>query len=382
MEKLLMTLLFIMEVIAMITLNSCKEKDVSVTIDVIAPSNTPSDAQLFIAGNCRSAGDWNPGQIKLEKKDQLIWSITLKLPKGLAFEYKITRGTWNDQAIFVDGEIPPNHQITVESDTTLEIHPLTWRDFGFAFAKTIVGTVKYHRELKGDGLNYLRDLIVWLPPSYEKDTSMRYPVLYMHDGQNIIDPSTSFIGYDWHIDEVSDSLIHAGKMKEIIVVGIYNTPDRNGEYDDTKLGRAYMKFIIEKVKPLIDSAYRTLPERENTSVMGSSMGGLISFLLVWNYSDIFSQAGCVSPVFRESLTRNIEEYGGPDKQIRIYIDNGGVGLEKQLQSGCENMLRSLQKIGFTFSHNLEWFNDKDAEHNERAWAKRVWRPLMFMFENK
>ncbi len=363
----------------MMTLISCGEKQAVITINVIAPSSTPDDAQLYISGNYPAAGDWNPGLIKLEKKDKSVWSINLQLPVGFEFEYKITRGSWNSQAIYIDGEIPPNNQTTVIADTTITLRPIDWGDIGFKFAKTIVGIVKYHRELAGEGLNYKRDLIVWLPPSYETDTLKRYPALYMHDGQNIIDPATSFIGYDWRVDEVADSLIRSGKMREIIVVGIYNTPDRDNEYDDTKLGRAYMKFIVERIKPMIDSTYRTMPERENTSVMGSSMGGLISFLVVWNYPEIFSQAGCVSSLFRESLTRSIESYSGPDKKIRIYMDNGGAGMETRLQPGCENMLGALQKIGFRMNENLRWFNDKEAEHNERAWAKRLWRPLRFMY---
>jgi predicted alpha/beta superfamily hydrolase len=368
-----------MEVILMMTLISCGEKQAVITINVIAPSSTPDDAQLYISGNYPVAGDWNPRLIKLEKKDKSVWSINLQLPVGFEFEYKITRGSWNSQAIYIDGEIPPNNKTTVIADTTITLQPMDWGDIGFKFAKTIIGTVKYHRELEGEGLNYKRDLIVWLPPSYETDTVKRYPVLYMHDGQNIIDPATSFIGYDWCVDEVADSLIRSGKMREIIVVGIYNSPDRDNEYDDTKLGRAYMKLIVEQIKPTIDSTYRTMPERENTSVMGSSMGGLISFLVVWNYPEIFSQAGCVSPLFRESLTRSIESYSGSDKKIRIYMDNGGVGLETRLQPGCENMLSALQKIGFRMNENLQWFNDKEAEHNERAWSKRVWQPLIFMY---
>jgi predicted alpha/beta superfamily hydrolase len=114
--------------------------------------------------------------------------------------------------------------------------------------------------------------------------------------------------------------------------------------------------------------------------MGSSMGGLISFLMVWNYSDIFSQAGCLSPVFQDNLTKAVETFKGPDKQIRIYIDNGGVGLDKELQSGCDKMLISLKSIGYLIGKNLEWYLDASAEHNEHAWAARVWRPLLFMYE--
>ncbi|MBA4312632.1 MAG: histidine kinase [Chlorobiaceae bacterium] len=365
---------------SMLNINSCISENVSVTIIVQTPPSTPADALIYISGNHKLVGDWNPGQIKLEKQSDNSWTIILKLHKELFFEFKITRGSWSTQAIYNEGEIPPNNSLFVKSDTTLTLEPLSWQDINFKLSGRIEGVVKYHKDLIGEGLNHPRDLIVWLPPSYETDMLKRYPVLYMHDGQNVFDPATSFIGYDWHVDEVADSLIRVEKIQEMIVVGVYNTPDRGDEYSDTKLGRAYMKFLVEKVKPLIDTTYRTLPDRANTSTMGSSMGGLISFLLVWNYSDIFSQAGCISPVFRDILTKALENYKGPDKQIRIYIDNGGVGLDKELQPGCDKMLISLKAIGYSIGKNLEWYLDESAEHNEHAWAARVWRPLLFMYE--
>ena len=140
-----------------------------------------------------------------------------------------------------------------------------------------------------------------------------------------------------------------------------------------------MKFIVEKLKPMIDSIYRTLPDGENSSVMGSSLGGLISFLLVWNYPDVFSQAGCVSPVFADSLTQSIRNYSGQEKHIRVYMDNGGTGPERGLLPGCERMLDALQHIGYNLHKNLEWFYDEPSEHSERSWALRLWRPLTFMY---
>ena len=171
-------------------------------------------------------------------------------------------------------------------------------------------------------------------------------------------------------------------MQDIIVVGIYNTTDRGQEYSDTPKGHAYMRFVVETLKPFIDSEYRTLPDRQHTAVIGSSLGGLVSFLLTWNYPQIFSQAACLSPAF---VFRNInavalvENYHGESKKIRIYMDDGGVGLDNQLLPGCEAMLRALQANGFTMGENLEWYHDPEAEHSERSWSKRVWRPLLFMY---
>jgi predicted alpha/beta superfamily hydrolase len=245
----------------------------------------------------------------------------------------------------------------------------------------ITGTVKYHRGLSGEGLNYDRDVIVWLPPSYDKDPLKRYPVLYMHDGQNVFDPSTSFLGADWRADEVVDSLIRVRAIEEIIIVGINNTPDRIAEYSDTKLGRSYARFVVERLKPMVDSLYRTKSAAQHTAVMGSSMGGVISLLFVWWYPDVFSMAGCLStaigPGRFDGILREIQHYEGPKKPLRFYVDVGG--LEHQLIPGYNMVVTSLEKSGYQKGSELESFFDKDAEHNEIAWSHRLWRPITFMF---
>jgi predicted alpha/beta superfamily hydrolase len=171
-------------------------------------------------------------------------------------------------------------------------------------------------------------------------------------------------------------------MREIIIVGVYNTVNRAAEYSDTTAGRAYMNFLAHTLKPFIDSNYRTLPGPEYTATMGSSMGGLISFLIAWHHPEVFSQAGCLSPAFifqNYKSVKMVNAYRGPAKPIRIYMDNGGVGLEDTLQYGCDKMLAALRQAGFKDGDNLEWFYDETAEHNEAAWAKRVWRPLLFLY---
>lgn len=248
----------------------------------------------------------------------------------------------------------------------------------------ITGQVEYHRQMEGDGL-LPRDVVVWLPPHYATETNRAYPVLYMHDGENVFDPKTSFLGIDWSVDEVATRLIEEGKIEPIIVVGIYNTPERGPEYGQNPVKtRAYMDFVVHKAKPFIDEHYRTEPGRDNTATMGSSMGGLISFLLAWEHPDVFSMAGCLSPAFVVGdWVQQVEAYDGPSKNIRIYMDNGGKGLDKEkLQPGCDRMLEVLSKKEFTLGYNLEWYLDENAEHNEPAWAARVWRPLTFMFGKK
>jgi len=235
--------------------------------------------------------------------------------------------------------------------------------------------------MKGEGLKFLRDIVVWLPPSYTKDLSRRYPVLYMHDGQNVFNPATSFAGYDWRADEVADSLIRAQAIEEIIIVGIYNTPDRMKEYSDSPLGRSYAKFVVEHVKPLIDSRYRTKPSRENTAVMGSSMGGLISMLFVLWYPSVFSQAACLSSSVGSGMGEKDLEQQFSDvplaQSLRIYMDVGE--LEPSLIPGNEALADFLQRNGYVSGKNFEFFFANGALHNEQAWAHRLWRPMTFLF---
>jgi predicted alpha/beta superfamily hydrolase len=233
--------------------------------------------------------------------------------------------------------------------------------------------------MKGKWINS-RDVAVWLPPGYDTEIRQRYPVLYMHDGQNVFDVKESSFGMEWKVNETAVSLIKQNRITPVIIVGIYNTRNRNAEYSYTDSGYAYMKFIVEELKPFIDKTYRTLPGRKNTAVMGSSMGGLISLMLVWEYPDIFSKAACLSPAFKTAgidYLPYIEKYKGPKKDIDIYIDNGGVGLENELQPGIEETISLLESKGY--KNNLDVFFDKTAEHNEKAWAARVWRPLLYMF---
>lgn len=350
----------------------------------VMPQVIPDSEAVYIAGNHPQLGLWRPDTVRLAQQADSSWSRTFEFHAGVRLEYKITRGSWQNEAVNAEGIVLPNAILEVTHDTTVTIEVATWKDFKHQVEGQITGTVAYHRQMPGEGIRP-RDIVVWLPPSYANAPEKRYPVLYMHDGQNVFDPRTSYLGVDWQVDEVADSLIRAGEMEEIIIVGVNNSDDRRAEYSDTEKGRAYMKFLIEKLKPFIDATYRTQPERQNTAVMGSSMGGLISFLLAWHHPEVFSQAACLSPAFIPpfgTAVKMVENDDGPMKNIRLYLDNGGVALDSMLQAGCDQMLHALKQKGFSLGDNLYWFHDKHAEHSERAWAARVWRPLLFMFKKR
>ncbi len=364
------------------TARCAKVEEREVTFLVIVPDSLVTNDTLYIAGSEPQLGNWQPDAVPLIQVDKNTYQLKVKLPLNTNIEYKFTRGSWNKQEVIADGTIPGNKYLTVTHDQTVTHHIENWTDRFYKPVGGITGNLKYHNNFYANRLKNERTVVVWLPENYETELQKHYAVLYMHDGQNLFDPNTSYIGVDWQMDETADSLIKKGEIEEIIIVGIYNTTDRVEEYDDTEKGRAYMDFIINDLKPFIDSNYRTIPDRNHTAVMGSSMGGLISFYLIWRYPEVFSKAGCLSTSLLRNngaLLKEIENFTGQKPEIKIYLDSSGKGSEGRMKRHYENMKKLLISKGFVEGVDLEYYFDKEGDHSERAWARRVWRPLKFMF---
>ena len=364
-------------------LSSLYAQESTVFVQVIPQVHArDSSTKIYIAGNQPRIGNWSPNAVSLQRLNDSVWSFSGSFTRGTVLQFKVTNGSWDGEALYDSTSVPRNFVIEVTKDTTVILRPLFWKTQlkRMKPESAVKGKVVFHRQMTGEGLNHRRDVMVWLPPSYETHTSIRYPVLYMHDGQNIFDPSTAFTGYDWRVDEVTDSLISLKAIEEIIIIGLYNTPDRLPEYSDSPLGSAYVDFVVNIVKPMIDSAYRTKPDRRHTAVMGSSMGALSSLLFVWKQPDVFGAAACLSTSFwydDEKMLNEIKEYAGHKKDVRIYLDCGE--REKELLSGYRRMVDILKKKGFTKGKDLEYHIESKGVHTEHSWAHRVWRPLMFLY---
>jgi predicted alpha/beta superfamily hydrolase len=250
-----------------------------------------------------------------------------------------------------------------------------------------------------------RNVDIWLPPDYAQQPDQRYPVLYMHDSQNLFDPALSFSGVDWGVDPAIQRLISEGDFTPPIVVGIWNSENRLGEYmpeeplEDpvtrTRVERfirglrgdfqfdvcsnAYLSFIVEELKPQVDSEFRTLADQPHTHIAGSSMGGLISLYAVCRYPETFCGAGCVSTAwnFGSDLMRLWFATHLPDPAThRLYFDIGGkeTGLpwiNRRLLKTQSRMDENARQVGYVDGDSLLTIVAKGAKHHESAWQERV-----------
>lgn len=234
-----------------------------------------------------------------------------------------------------------------------------------------------------------REIMVYLPPSYGQ-SEQRYPVMYMHDGNNLFDPQTAAFQVEWNVDEHLERLIQTRSLPELIVVGIYNTRERNQEY--TWLPRAceegfddgfeggdgprYARFLVEELKPAIDAHFATRPEREATGVSGSSLGGLISFYLGLYYPDVFSKIGMLSPSVwwqHEQLLYSARQLS---QDLTLWVD---MGSQESTLEHVRVFVDRLRRQGFSDGLNLLYTEAEGAAHNEAAWAQRVDDMLCFLF---
>jgi len=245
----------------------------------------------------------------------------------------------------------------------------------------IIGLTEHHHDFYSRFLKNERDIIIWFPPSYLSSFKY-YPVIYMHDGQNLFNPHTSFIGYDWKVDETATKLIKSGKMEEVIIVGIYNTKERLNEYNFFHPeGKAYANFIIRELKPFIDENYRTIQSKDNTAIIGSSMGGLISFQLAWSFPNVFGKCGAMSSSFwvdDRKIFEVVENDPEPKKDLKIYIDCGSA--ETELIDDTKKMIDLLHNFGYREGREMKSHIEEGAVHSEVDWAKRLNIPFTFLFE--
>lgn len=232
----------------------------------------------------------------------------------------------------------------------------------------------FMKEVRYKTSSYPRDIYVYTPADY-KNSTQRYPVLYMHDGQNLFDPSRAFLGKTWNALSTLNKLIKAKIISPIIVVAIDNTPDRMNEYVPERKGREYLSFIQNQIKPLIDNSFRTKKEAKYTAMMGSSLGGLISLSAGLSHSNVFGVVAALSPSIWWNNRSILEAYETSKVMpLKIYLDSGTSGGEKP--QDVLDLVGVFENRAYT--HFLVNIQD-GADHQEFYWAQRFPIALKFLF---
>lgn len=348
------------------------------------PANTPPGDSLYIAGNFTN---WEPGvsDFVMHKNAQGKWEITLALqPEGTSIQFKFTRGSWETVEKGANGEEISNRTFTYGNGETVNVNILNWAGGGTNPSTAAANVSTMDEPFFMPQLNRYRRIWIYYPPDYEASRK-NYPVLYMHDGQNLFDQQTSYAG-EWEVDETLNELFELG-YEVPIVVGVDNggvnrteeyTPWVNPGYSSGN-GEAYMQFIVETLKPYIDANFRTLPDRENTGIMGSSLGGLISHFGVFQHTEVFGKAGLFSPSywFSDSVWA-FTASAQAGHWLRVYQMCGSA----EGSNTDVNMLRmsdSLIAIGLPET-NIKNVVIPGGQHNEALWRGQFRAAYLWLFQ--
>jgi predicted alpha/beta superfamily hydrolase len=343
------------------------------------PEYHPSDSSLYLAGSFNS---WNPQDknYQFQKDASGNYFFETRLADAM-HEFKITRGSWNKVECKKGGDDIQNRLLKLSSDTTINLNIEEWAD---RFVKKprastasknvkIIDTAFVLPQLKR-----VRRVWIYLPPGYSS-SQKRYPVLYMHDGQNVFDDSTSFAG-EWGVDETLDSI--SGRKKEIIVVAVdHGGLKRTNEYcpyDMEKFGKGegdqYVDFLAKTLKPFIDKNYRTEKDKQNTFIAGSSMGGIISLYAVLKYPKVFGGAGVFSPAFwvGPKIFDDIKTKG-KHVNSKIYFYCGG----QEGETMEPDMIKAFEEMRKVSKSTMSCIVRPDGKHTEWVWREEF--PLFYLW---
>lgn len=233
-----------------------------------------------------------------------------------------------------------------------------------------------------------RTVRVYLPRGYNENPARRYPVLYMHDGQNLFLGMAGLSGYSWNTDTNAANLIRFGAVRELIIVGVDSSAvgaTRIAEYKPPECGGTgdkYAALLINELKPYIDAHYRTLPDADNTGAWGSSMGGLISVYLGWTHPETFGKIGAMSTAFWQCTATGDNLATAPKRPLRIYLDSGDVDQQNFSSDGVALTLTARDHLlnnGYVLNVDLDHVIGYNQNHSEQWWCVRSPRCLRFLF---
>ncbi|HJU67001.1 MAG TPA: alpha/beta hydrolase-fold protein [Gemmatimonadaceae bacterium] len=279
------------------------------------------------------------------------------------------------------------------SDSSAVARQEELEDEGVAVANppehTLTGDFRRHPKFRSRFLPSEHTLMVYRPPGYRDDRVRRFPVLYLHDGQNVFDRATSATGAEWCVDETAQHLIETGAIEPLIIVGIYNagarrideyTPTRDPKKNMGGKADAYARMLVQEVKPFIDRRYRTLRSAPNTGLGGSSLGGLLTMHLGLRFPTVFNRLAVLSPSVwwdDRAIVRAVDAL--PAKlPLRIWLD-AGTGEGEEVTRDSRLLRDALVRKGWVEGQDLAYLEAEGGGHNEQSWATRVEGVLRFLF---
>lgn len=361
-------------IIGLLIATSAGAQRVIKLIDV--PENTPPESTIYLA---TSSNGWNPGD-----DDWAFEDMTLNVPAQApnAFEGKFTRGSWDTVEGNAEGGFLPNRSFDFTASDTLEVSILSWE------GEVVIDDLPENLFVFDEAfymptLDRTRRIRVLLPLDYD-GTVLHYPVLYMHDGQNLFSDQESFAG-EWQVDEAMEGFEAQGYPGAIIVAidngGSYRideyTPYANPSHGGGE-GQAYVDFIADYLKPAIDDSLRTLTDRENTGIMGSSLGGLISFYAGLYRPDVFAKVGAFSPSFwfSDSIYDFAAQAGYPAPGLFYFLAGGQEG--QNVIGDVNAMIDTMTGSGYP-AESLRVEFDPNGQHSEWFWAERFPEAFQWLF---
>ncbi|MEZ4982979.1 MAG: alpha/beta hydrolase-fold protein [Saprospiraceae bacterium] len=348
------------------------------------PSSTPDNSSIHVAGNFNKwqADDQN---YQLTDNEDGTKSISL-YPQVGKVEYKFTRGSWESAEAGLDGEYVPNRVYQYDGKpSVVNVAILSWEDLdgkrANSTATSNVHIMSYHFNMPQLGRE--RKVWVYLPPDYET-SEKRYPVIYMQDGQNLFDKSTAF-GEEWNVDESMNKLFENGDYGAIII-GVDNggwrrmdeySPWYNAELEAGGEGKNYVDFLVNTLKPYIDATYRTLPSKEYTGIMGSSLGALITHYAAMEHPNVFGKVGVLSPSFwfaPESYNHTANHNKTED--IKYYV-LAGKGEGTDMVKGLNKMTEKMTQVGY--ASNVKKVIHNAGNHSETFWGQEFTNAYTWLF---
>ncbi len=337
-------------------------------------------AKIFITG---SFNNWNPREAKyaMQKLDSNKWEMLLiDLPKG-TLGYKFTQGQWDTEEVTASGDNVGNHALQIEKEDFIQINIYGWKNKSSQPKKHTAGKNVYPitDSFYIPQLARYRKIVVYLPSNYNSSKD-RYPVLYMHDGQNLFDEYLAPFG-EWGIDEALDTL-QKQTGKYAIVVAVDNGNEkriREYNFEDSKKygtaeGKQYVDFLAKTLKPFIDKKYKTKKGKLHTAIAGSSLGGLISTYAVLKYPEIFGTAGIFSPAYWIAPSIDSLIRAASIKTANRFWFYAGTKENSDMVPDMEMIKNDIKKNP---KNNFSFNVDVRGVHNEQTWRK--WFPSFYIW---